>query len=75
MNKNIFIGLHLVELTKSVWNAQFSVDSTEVEKKIIKKRVQTFLSLSRKVLMIYGPEGDEGGPMSEVEVIEDLLSR
>jgi SET and MYND domain-containing protein len=66
--------MHLLELTKSAWNAQFSADMTEAEGKMIKERVGSFLSMSRKVLGIYGPEGGEGGPISEIEVLENLLS-
>jgi len=62
-------------LTKSSWNAQFSEDMTGVEKKEIEERVKTFLSMSSKVLTIYGAEGDEGGPMSEIEVLKNLLSK
>jgi SET and MYND domain-containing protein len=66
--------MHLLELTKSAWNAQFSADINEVEETIIKERVGSFLNMSREVLRTYGPEGDEGGPVSEIEVLEDLLS-
>jgi len=66
--------MHLLELTKSLWNAQFSADMTDVERKVIEERVGTFLSMTSQVLTIYGVEGDEGGPMSEIEVLRGLLS-
>ena len=66
--------MHLLELTKSAWNAQFSANLTDDEIRIIKQRVENFLAMSREVLMIYGLEGDEGGPMSEVEHLENLLA-
>ena len=65
----------MLELAKSAWNAQFSTDMTDIEEKVVRERVRTFLRLSSKVLTIYGPEGDEGGPISEIEVLENLLSR
>lgn len=66
--------MHLLELTKSGWNAQLSVDMTEDERKMAKQRVGIFLSMSKRILTNYGLEGDEGGPMSEIEVLENLLS-
>ena len=75
LDENKCLGVHMLELAKSAWNAQFLADMTDIEEKIVRERVRTFLRLSSKVLTIYGPEGDGGGPMSEIGVLENLLSR
>jgi len=50
------------------------MDATEEADGMIKERVKTLLSMARKVLTVYGPEGDTGGPISELEIMEGLLS-
>ena len=67
--------MHLLELSKTAWNMRFSAaDTPEDADRVIKERVKKFLSMARKVLMVYGPEGDAGGPLSELEIMEGLLS-
>ena len=68
------IGMHLLELTKTGWNAQFSADMMEDERKLAKQRLGRFLNMSKRILTTYGLEGDEGGPLSEIEVLENILS-
>ena len=67
--------MHLLELSKTAWNMKFSVtDTPDADHRVIKERVKIFLSMARKVLMVYGPEGDTGGPLSDLEIMERLLS-
>ncbi len=67
--------MHLLELSKTAWNMRFSVTDTPKDAdQMFKERVKTFLSMARKVLMVYGPEGDTGGPLSELDIVEGLLS-
>lgn len=68
--------MHLLELAKTAWNARISsssANSDRVDNSISKAQVLGFLSLARKVLEIYGPEGDENGPLDEIETLERLL--
>jgi len=68
------IGMHLLELAKTAWN--MLVSSGEANRDItqaITERVQEFLNLGRKVLMVYGAEGDKEGPFQEVETLQALL--
>jgi hypothetical protein len=61
-------GMHLLELAKTAWNARISSNQ------ISKTQVLAFLTLARKGLEIYGPEGDESGPLDEIKTLERLLS-
>jgi hypothetical protein len=66
--------MHLLELAKSAWNkiVTSSHMNTEAEK-VLGEQVRVFLYLSRNILTIFGPEGDEGGPLREVETLQTLL--
>jgi len=67
--------MHLLEVAKTVWNARISsANSDRDDNRISKAQVLTFLSLARNVLEIYGPEGDENGPLDEIITLERLLS-
>ena len=65
-------GMHLLELAKTAWNARIS--STDSDNQISEVQVLVFLSLARNGLEIYGPEGDESGPLDEIKTLERLLS-
>lgn len=68
-------GMHLLELAKTAWNARISsANSDSDDNQISETQVLTFLSLARKGLEIYGPEGDESGPLDEIKTLERLLS-
>ena len=68
-------GMHLLELAKTAWNARICfADSDSDENPVSKAQVLAFLSLARNRLAIYGPEGDESGPLDEVKILERLLS-
>ena len=66
-------GMHLLELAKTMWNARISSADGD-DDRISKAQVLTFLSLARNVLEIYGPEGDESGPLDEIKTLDRLLA-
>ena len=68
--------MHLLELAKTGWNARISSGDSDKDNdnQISKAQVLDFLSSARHVLEIYGPEGDEGGPLDEIETLRKLLS-
>jgi len=70
------IGMHLLELAKTGWNARISSANPDRDDddQISKAEVLDFLSSARHVLEIYGAEGDEGGPLDEIETLQRLLS-
>ncbi|KAF9230193.1 hypothetical protein BU15DRAFT_91168 [Melanogaster broomeanus] len=71
------IGMHLLEMAKTAWNAIVTSDDPDhfspagVELLV---QAQAYLRLSNQVLAVIGPEGDEGGPLAEVEVLDRLLN-
>lgn len=65
--------MHVLELAKTGWNARLSSDRDD-DNQISKAQVLLFLSSARHVLEIYGPEGDESGPLDEIETLQRLLS-
>jgi hypothetical protein len=68
--------MHLLELAKTGWNARISSTNPNEDdnNQISKAQVLDFLSSARYVLEIYGPEGDESGPLDEIETLQRLLS-
>ena len=68
--------MHLLELAKTGWNARISSANpdSDDDNEISKAQVLVFLSSARHVLEIYGPEGDESGPIDEIETLQGLLS-
>jgi hypothetical protein len=39
----------------------------------VQEQVRVFLTLSRRILTIFGSEGDEDGPLQEIETLQTLL--
>lgn len=37
------------------------------------KRARVYLGIASKVIKLFGPEGDPGGPLEELAFLEDLL--
>ncbi|KAI6014668.1 hypothetical protein EDC04DRAFT_2578659 [Pisolithus marmoratus] len=69
------IGLHLLELSKTAWNAH--ITSQDLGSKSVTSPVhctRVCLNLARQVLHMVGPEGDPRGPAEELEELEGLLS-
>ncbi|KAH0832322.1 hypothetical protein J3R83DRAFT_13335 [Lanmaoa asiatica] len=71
------IGMHLLEMAKTAWNAFITSEGADpltqpVGLKLL-AQVRAYLRLSSQVWSVIGPEGDEGGPMAEIQVLEGLL--
>ncbi|KAF9556751.1 hypothetical protein CPC08DRAFT_710983 [Agrocybe pediades] len=67
------IGMHLLELAKTAWNATISASSDRIPQEM-RKRVEVFLTLAFQVLTILGDEGDSDGPMEEITLLGGLLA-
>ncbi|KAK7690039.1 hypothetical protein QCA50_006684 [Cerrena zonata] len=70
------IGMHALELAKTAWNAVVTM-----EHKADLSVVQSFADEARasvliasRVLNNFGIEGDEGGPLEEIRILQGLLS-
>ncbi|XP_006462489.1 hypothetical protein AGABI2DRAFT_223832 [Agaricus bisporus var. bisporus H97] len=67
------IGLHLLELAKTHWNALTTMETSGMGAEI-RSQVRIFLSHANRILRIYGKEGDEYGPLDELVKLDELLS-
>ncbi|KIK01870.1 hypothetical protein K443DRAFT_678014 [Laccaria amethystina LaAM-08-1] len=68
------IGMHLLELAKTQWNAGIVLPNPSTEERSkVKEQTRVYLSLARSILQIYGPEGDDVGPLQEIKILESLL--
>ncbi|KAF8557564.1 hypothetical protein OG21DRAFT_1406979 [Imleria badia] len=72
------IGMHLLEMAKTAWNAFITMEGagplTRPAGLKLLAQVRAYLELSNPVWTVIGPEGDEGGPLAEIQVLERLLS-
>ncbi|KAF8895511.1 hypothetical protein BD779DRAFT_1737353 [Infundibulicybe gibba] len=68
------IGMHLLEMAKTGWNAMVSTGMSGDAENLMQDQVRTWLTSAHKILQILGPEGDEDGPLQEIEVLQSLLS-
>jgi len=70
--------MHLLEMAKTAWNAFITMESadplTQPAGLELLAKVRTYLRLSNQVWAVIGPEGDDGGPLAEIRVLERLLS-
>ncbi|PBK93765.1 SET domain-containing protein [Armillaria gallica] len=62
------IGLHLLEMAKTGWNQSVSTGSSNVE------LPRKYLKQARQILLIIGTEGDDGGPLEEIQALQGLLN-
>ncbi|KIJ61103.1 hypothetical protein HYDPIDRAFT_97356 [Hydnomerulius pinastri MD-312] len=72
------IGMHLLEMAKTAWNAIVTSEQTgaltgTAEMRLF-KQAQTCLRLSGRILNVVGPEGDAGGPLTEVRILNRLIN-
>lgn len=69
------IGMHLLELAKTQSNAGIVSPnlSTAEKRSRVREQTRVYLSLACFILQIYGPEGDDVGPLQEIKILEDLL--
>ncbi|KII89120.1 hypothetical protein PLICRDRAFT_139371 [Plicaturopsis crispa FD-325 SS-3] len=67
------IGMHLLEMAKTAWNAVVQGQGGELQEAENLQRALTWVAEAGEVLDIFGREGDEGGPLDEVYVLKGLL--
>lgn len=74
--ERLCLGMHALELAKTAWNAVVTM-----EHKADLSVVQSFADEARasvliasRVLNNFGIEGDEGGPLEEIRILQGLLS-
>jgi hypothetical protein len=72
-------GLHALELCKLAWNATCVGPSLPRESKNhiyeaeFLELSRAYLDIARTIIRNYGREGDDGGPLAEIETMEDIL--
>jgi len=62
------IGFHLLEMAKVAWN-----EFTKENKRDDVETANTYLTIARKILDVYGREGDSGGPLDEANDLLELI--
>ena len=65
--------MHALELAKTTWNAVITQGEAVPSRNTVKD-AQLYLTIARGILENFGPEGDEGGPLEEIEVLQGLLN-
>ncbi|KAJ6559185.1 SET domain-containing protein [Mycena vulgaris] len=68
------IGMHLLELAKTCWNSVVSEDPDSSSVDRVKRESRVYLDEAKTVLQILGPEGDQDGPLAEIETLDRLLA-
>ncbi|KAI0670829.1 SET domain-containing protein [Trametes maxima] len=70
------IGMHALELAKTIWNliCTAGADLPARETDVLEAQARRFLTVSADILENFGPEGDEGGPLEEIETLKAALS-
>ena len=66
----------MLELAKTSWNYAVSRDTSSlpsITQHDLESMARDSLIHARAVLEIFGPEGDEDGPMEEIRVMRELL--
>ncbi|TCD70138.1 hypothetical protein EIP91_004608 [Steccherinum ochraceum] len=68
------IGIHALELAKTAWNAVVTREDPSLGNRVlppgdIEKDARSYLNVAREILEVFGPEGDEGGPLEEIRVL------
>ncbi|KAG2155164.1 uncharacterized protein EDB93DRAFT_1131585 [Suillus bovinus] len=71
------IGMHLLEMAKTAWNAVIATEYDSTHKALAKtsllKRARVYRNLANNILEVFGPEGDPAGPLEELAVLKKLL--
>ncbi|KAK0461690.1 uncharacterized protein EV420DRAFT_1526601 [Desarmillaria tabescens] len=62
------IGLHLLEMAKTGWNQAVNIGSSNLE------LPRKYLKQARQILLIIGSEGDDGGPLEEIQTLQGFLN-
>lgn len=64
--------MHCLEMAKTIWNAVIT-STDQTKERVLKDQARRYLVLARRVLDVFGPEGDEGGPLQEIVILDGLL--
>ncbi|KAI0354898.1 SET domain-containing protein [Trametes cingulata] len=69
------IGMHALELAKTTWNLLCTAgpDVSARESDVLEAQTRQFLDIAASVLENFGPEGDDGGPLEEIQLLKDAL--
>lgn len=71
------IGMHLLEMAKTAWNAVIATEHDHVHDTLTKtsllKRARVYRNLASKILEVFGSEGDPAGPLEELAALKKLL--
>ena len=69
--------MHALEVTKTAWNAVVTHEQTEradtAKISEYEDLARHYLDIATGVIECIGPEGDDGGPLDEVQVMRSLL--
>ena len=67
--------MHALELAKTVWNFICTNASAVAgaDEEQLKTHTKTALGFAATILQNFGPEGDPGGPLEEINVLAVLL--
>ncbi|KAI0632340.1 SET domain-containing protein [Trametes polyzona] len=70
------IGMHALELSKTLWNliCTAGADIPPREGELLEEQTKHFLEIAAAVLENFGPEGDDGGPLEEIQTLRSVLS-
>jgi hypothetical protein len=75
---NCFSGIHTLELAKTFWNAfvtaQVSRGAVDAVNRELLISAKAYLSIASCILCNFGPEGDPGGPLGEIDSLERLVA-
>jgi hypothetical protein len=67
--------MHLLELAKTAWNKiVITQDLSKETEFMLREQVQMFLARGQEILTVFGVEGDEDGPLKEIELLQSLLN-
>ena len=59
-------------MAKTMWNAIIT-STDQTKERVLEDHARRYLVLARRVLDVFGPEGDEGGPLQEIVILDGLL--
>ena len=67
--------MHALELAKTLWNLTCTEPGAlgEDADRQLRRHARDALAFASKVLGNFGREGDDGGPLDEVQVLSNLL--
>ena len=68
--------MHLLEMAKTAWNAIVSgTNDSDTDGFVgrLEGELRVYISSCREILLIFGHEGDAGGPLEEIHTLYRLL--